>query len=96
MVVSVFGNGIAFPMTVLIVQRWTHDRVRGRAFTLIMSVHFALLGAAMVAAGALTEAVGPRWVYVAGAAALVAAASSAFALSRGIRWEPAVARRQAA
>ena len=37
MVVAGFGNGLTFPMTVLIVQRYTEDRLRGRAFTLIIS-----------------------------------------------------------
>ena len=64
MVVAGFGNGLTFPMTVLIVQRYTEDRLRGRAFTLIISAHNLLLGIAMVAAGALTEVAGPRWTYV--------------------------------
>ena len=41
MVVAGFGNGLTFPMTVLIVQRYTADRLRGRAFTLIISAHNA-------------------------------------------------------
>lgn len=96
MVVAGFGNGLAFPMTVLIVQRWTSDRLRGRAFTVIISVHNALLGSAMIAAGALTKGFGPRWVYGVGAALLAASSLTAFALARGIRREPAVAREQAA
>ena len=96
MVLAGFGNGIAFPMTVLIVQRWTSDQLRGRAFTLIISVHNALLGAAMIAAGALTKSFGPRWVYGFGAALLAAGSLAAFALARGIRSEHAVAREQTA
>ena len=69
MVLAGFGNGVTFPMTVLIVQQHTIDRLRGRAFTLIISVHNALLGLAMIAAGALTSGVGARWTYaVAGCA----------------------------
>jgi hypothetical protein len=39
MALSGFGNGVTFPMTVLIVQEHTVDRLRGRAFTLIISAH---------------------------------------------------------
>ncbi len=64
MVVAGFGNGLAFPMTVLIVQRYTSDRLRGRAFTLIISAHNALLGVAhgrgRRAHRASTDA---RWTY---------------------------------
>src|SRR5581483_9851132 len=35
MVLSGFGNGLTFPMTVVIVQRYVSDRLRGRAFTVI-------------------------------------------------------------
>ena len=35
-------QGLAFPMTVLIIQRHTSDRLRGRAFTVVISVHSAL------------------------------------------------------
>jgi MFS family permease len=91
MIVSGFGNGIAFPLTVLIVQRFTPDRVRGRAFTVIISAHNALLGLALVAAGWLTSAAGPRWTYVIAAALLGAASLTASALSGGLRGQPAVA-----
>ncbi|MFL5929426.1 MAG: MFS transporter [Gaiellaceae bacterium] len=95
MVVAGFGNGLTFPMTVVIVQRNTSDRVRGRAFTMIISVHNAVLGVAMVSAGALVANVGPRWTYVLAAAALLLGAATAFALFRtapapaAIRDEPA-------
>ena len=96
MVVAGFGNGLTFPMTVLIVQRYTSDRLRGRAFTLIISAHNLLLGIAMVAAGALTEVVGARWTYVVAAALLGAARlRRARALARH-RCEADVARQQAA
>jgi MFS family permease len=96
MVVAGFGNGLTFPMTVLIVQRYTEDRLRGRAFTLIISAHNLLLGIAMVASGALTEVAGPRWTYVVAAALLGAGGFAALALSRGIPAEAEVARQQAA
>jgi MFS family permease len=96
MVVAGFGNGLTFPMTVLIVQRYTADRLRGRAFTLIISAHNMLLGIAMIAAGALTEVAGARWTYVVAAALLGAGGFAALVLSRGITAEAEVARQQAA
>jgi MFS family permease len=91
MVVTGFGNGLAFPMTVLIVQRHTTDRVRGRAFTVIISIHNALLGLAMVASGALTESLGARWTYGLAAAFTAASAFTALALARGVESTPALA-----
>ncbi len=91
MVLSGLGNGLAFPLTVVIVQRFTPDRLRGRAFTLIISAQSALLGIAIVAAGWLTNAVGPRWTYVLAAALLGCASLTAAGLSGGLRAEPAVA-----
>jgi MFS family permease len=77
-----FGNGAAVVCNALIVQRAVPDHVRGRAFTVIMSSNYALLGLGMVAAGPLTDLVGPRWLW--GGAALVAAvaAVSGFTLTR--------------
>jgi MFS family permease len=71
-----FGNGAAVVCNALLVQRGVPDHVRGRAFTLIMSSNYALLGVGMVAAGPLTDLVGPRWLW--GGAALVAAVAAAF------------------
>ena len=89
MVVSGLGNGLTFPMTVVIVQRYTADRLRGRAFTLIISVHNALLGCAMVAAGALVAAAGARWVYVLAAGLTAIGGAVAYVLSRGAGIEAA-------
>ena len=83
-------------MTVLIVQRYTVDRLRGRAFTVIISAHNALLGLAMVAAGALTEYVGPRWTYGFAAALLVTGSLTAYVLTRGLRGRAVLARHSAA
>ena len=96
MALAGFGNGVTFPMTVLIVQEHTLDQVRGRAFTLIISAHNALLGLAMVAAGALTNAVGARWAY--GVAGLLTACGglTAYVLARGTRSQSTVARELAA
>jgi MFS family permease len=90
MVVAGFGNGLTFPMTVLIVQRNTSDSLRGRAFTVIISVHNAVLGLAMVSAGALVEGAGPRWTYVLASALLVLGSATAFVLFRVTRASGAV------
>jgi hypothetical protein len=58
----------------LLVQRGAPDRLRGRAFTTIMSVNFALLGSGMAVAGPIIDAVGARWVF-AGAGILAAVAA---------------------
>ena len=57
------GNGSAIVCNSLLVQRGAPDRLRGRAFTTIMSVNFALLGFGMAVAGPVTDAVGARWVF---------------------------------
>jgi len=82
MVLAGLGNGLTFPLTVVIVQRNTTDSLRGRVFTVIISAHNAVLGVAMVAAGALTEAAGPRWTYVLASVLLVLASATAFVLFR--------------
>jgi MFS family permease len=96
MVLAGFGNGLGFPMTVLIVQRFTSDRLRGRAFTLIISAHNALLGTSLVAAGALTDLVGARWTYGIASALLTSGSVTAFVLFRGVTTHPIGVRHQAA
>jgi MFS family permease len=96
MALAGFGNGLAFPMTVLIVQRFTSDRLRGRAFTLIISAHNALLGISMAVAGLLTEVAGARWTYGVASALLACGSVTAFALFRGLSTNPVLARQQAA
>jgi MFS family permease len=83
-VVFGLGNGTAVVCNALLVQRGAPDMLRGRAFTVIMSVNFAVLGLAMALAGPLTDAVGARWVW--GAAALLAAVASVtgFLMTRGV------------
>jgi hypothetical protein len=83
-------------MTVLIVQQHTPDRLRGRAFTVIISAHNALLGIALVGAGALTNAVGPRWTYGAAGLLTFAGGVTAYVLSRGVVRQQAVVHEQAA
>jgi MFS family permease len=82
MVVCGFGNGLAFPMTVVIVQQNAPDRIRGRVFSVIISAHYAILGVAFAIGGLLTQDYGARWVYGAAAALIFAGSLSAAALGR--------------
>ncbi len=83
-VVLGLGNGAAVVCNALLVQRGAPDRLRGRAFTVIMSTNFAVLGLGMIAAGPLTNVVGARWVW--GGSAMLAglAAVIGYGLARGI------------
>ena len=80
-ILASLGNGAAVVCNALLVQRGAPDELRGRAFTVIMSSNYALLGLGMVAAGALTDAFGARWVWGGAAAAYLAAALAAFVLA---------------
>jgi len=80
-VLAAFGNGAAVVCNALFVQRGAPDELRGRAFTVIMSSNYAVLGAGMVAAGALTDAYGARWVWGGAAGAYLLAGVLAFALA---------------
>jgi MFS family permease len=86
-VVAAMGNGAAVVCNALFVQRGAPDELRGRAFTVIMSSNYALLGLGMVVSGALTDAFGARWVWGGAAAAYLAAALFAFALAPRAREE---------
>jgi MFS family permease len=78
------GNGAAIVCNSLIVQRGAPDHLRGRAFTTIMSVNFALLGFGMALAGPITSAVGARWVFALAASLSGLAALVARGLTRGL------------
>ena len=80
-ILASLGNGAAVVCNALFVQRGAPDELRGRAFTLIMSSNYALLGIGMVGAGALTDAFGARWVWGGAAAAYALAAAIAFVLA---------------
>ncbi len=83
MALAGIGNGAAVIANITLVQRGAPDRLRGRAFTLIISVNYVVLLVAFLAAGPLTDALGARWVY-AGAATLIGLASlAALLLGRG-------------
>jgi len=80
-VLAACGNGAAVVCNALFVQRGAPDELRGRAFTVIMSTNYAVLGTGMVAAGALTNAFGARWVWGAAAAAYLVAGLLALVLA---------------
>jgi len=88
MVLSGFGNGGAVIANITLVQRGAPDHVRGRAFTLLMSANYAVLGIAFVIAGPITDAVGARWVYAGASATILAAALTAWRLARGVEARP--------
>jgi MFS family permease len=91
MVLAGFGNGLTFPLTVVIVQKNTSDLLRGRAFTVIISAHNALLGLALLGSGLVTELAGARWTYGLAASFLVAASISALVLTRDLIGRPVAA-----
>jgi MFS family permease len=79
------GNGVASVCNPVLVQRGAPDAIRGRVFTVIISVNSAVLGLAMAAAGPLTDAIGPRWVWGLAAGAYAVAAAVGLVLARPIR-----------
>jgi MFS family permease len=91
MVLAGFGNGGAVVANITLVQRGAPDYVRGRAFTLLMSVNYAVLGLALVAAGPIVNAVGARWVYAGAAVTILLAATAAWRLMRGAEHAPGLA-----
>jgi MFS family permease len=82
--VSGFGNGGASVCNPLLVQRGAPDRLRGRAFTVVMSVNFVFLGLGMAAAGPLVDAFGARALWLGGAAFCAVGAAVGTWLARGI------------
>ena len=84
LVLSGGGNGAALVCNSLLVQRGVPDILRGRAFTLLMSSNFAVLGVGMLVAGPATDAAGPRWVWGVAAAIMAVAAVIGFLLARGV------------
>jgi MFS family permease len=78
------GNGAAIVCNALLVQRGAPDRLRGRAFTVVMSVGFAILGLGMAAAGPLTNESGARTVWAIAAGLFAGAAVVGFLMLRGV------------
>jgi MFS family permease len=88
MALSGFGNGGAVVANITLVQRGAPDRVRGRAFTVIMSINYAVLGLAFVVGGPFTNEYGARWAFAAGSAAVFVAAAVALKLTRALEPVP--------
>ena len=82
MAIGGIGNGAAVVYNSLLVQRGAPDHLRGRAFTVIMSTNFALLGLGMIVAGPLTDTLGAREVFVISAACAAAGAVVGYAFLR--------------
>jgi MFS family permease len=68
------GNGAANVCNGLLIQRGAPDELRGRAFSVILSVNGAVRGLAMAGAGVLLDAWGARWLW-GGSALLIATAA---------------------
>ncbi|MFL5935942.1 MAG: MFS transporter [Gaiellaceae bacterium] len=85
-VVAGIGSGAAALYNVLLIQRGVPDSYRGRAFTLAMSVTYAILGPAMAVAGPVTNVLGARWIWAIGACFSVVAGFVAIALSPRLRY----------
>jgi MFS family permease len=83
-VLAGIGNGTAVVCNSLLVQRGAPDAIRGRVFTVIMSVNYAVYGLGFVSAGPLTDRVGPRWVFGGVGVVLAGASLVALALARGV------------
>jgi MFS family permease len=81
-VLSGIGNGTAVVCNSLLVQRGASDEIRGRVFTVIMSVNYAVYGIGVLVAGPLTDAYGPRWIFGAVGVLLVGASLIGYALVR--------------
>jgi MFS family permease len=84
-VVAGVGSGAAALYNVLLIQRGVPDSYRGRAFTLAMSVTYAILGPAMAVAGPVTNVLGARWIWAIGAGFSVLAGFVAVVLSPRLR-----------
>lgn len=82
-VLGTFGNGAAIVCNALLVQRGAPDELRGRAFTVIMSSNYVLLGLGMAVAGPLVDAFGARWLWGGASVAFLLAALAAAVLARG-------------
>jgi MFS family permease len=78
------GNGAAVVCNALLVQRGAPDELRGRAFTVLMSSNYVVLGLGMLSAGPLTDALGPRTVWAVAGALCAAAALIGLAMARGV------------
>jgi len=88
MVLAGIGNGAAVVGNVTFVQRGAPDQIRGRAFTLLMSANYGVLGFAFIAAGPVTNAIGARWAYAFAAGAIAVATGLAWYFTRTVPAKP--------
>jgi MFS family permease len=90
--VSGLGNGAVVVCNAVLVQRGAPDRLRGRAFTVVMSIGYAFFGLGMIVAGPLTNGFGARIAWGISAALCAVAACFALVLLSGVeqRESPAV------
>ncbi|HXV03966.1 MAG TPA: MFS transporter, partial [Gaiellaceae bacterium] len=86
------GNGAAVVCNALLVQRGAPDELRGRAFTVLMSSNYAVLGLGILVAGPLTDALGARVVWAIAGMLAALAAGIGLTMARGVaaRGEPAL------
>lgn len=82
-VISGAGNGAAVVCNALLVQRGAPDRLRGRAFAVLMSSNVAMLTIGMISAGHFTDVYGPRWVWGVAAGTAALAGAIGYFLARG-------------
>jgi MFS family permease len=83
-VVSGLGNGAVVVCNAVLVQRVAPDRLRGRAFTVVMSIGYAFFGLGMIVAGPLTNGFGARTAWGISAALCAVAACFALVLLSGV------------
>jgi MFS family permease len=76
------GNGAALFCNALLVQRSAPDELRGRVFTILMSVTYVALGVGVVIAGPLCNDFSARWIYGGAAVTLICTGFVAFLLVR--------------
>lgn len=86
------GNGAAVVCNALLVQRGAPDELRGRAFTVLMSSNYAVLGLGILVAGPLTDALGARVVWAIAGVLAALAAGIGLTMARGVaaHGEPAL------
>lgn len=83
-VLAGIGNGAAVVCNSLLVQRGAPDELRGRAFTVVVSITHSAFAAGFIAGGLLEDRYGARWVWAAASLLLGISGVTAYALSRGV------------
>jgi MFS family permease len=78
------GNGATVVCNSLLVQRGAPDELRGRAFTVIMSINYLAFAGGFVLGGLAEDRFGPRWVWGIAALVLALAGLAGYMLARGV------------